>query len=159
MTLAEHIRTLYCPPVEYKLAGSDRVVKFCKPTGLDAGRMMIALQDAVPEAQKCIDLMREDVRLRQQHPDEDVETPWSELEPMERANLQQSLVEFENKMSLARARLCLRHDPESKDLTDEDIRFLVENDSGFVDAIERLCGADDEDPTGKNDSPLGSQSP
>ena len=153
MTLAEQIRTLYRPPVEYTLAGTERTITLCKPTQIDVGRILAKLQDDLPNASKCLDMLREDARLRDDHPD--AETAWSQLDLSDRLALQSSLTDFEERSSLAKARLCLRHDEAAQELTDEDIRYLIEGDPGFVDAVNRLCGHDAEDPTGKNDSPLG----
>ena len=152
MTLQEAIRTVYRPPVQYQLAGTDKVVTFTKPTQLDLGDLLAALAEELPEATSCIDLMREDVRLREN--DAEAETPWSKLDPSDRAAKQRSLVRFESELNQRRAMLCLRHDPDAIELDAEDIRYLVENDTGFMDCVSKLCGEDADDPTGSNDNPF-----
>ena len=125
-----------------------------KPTQHSVGVVLRECTASFPEAVKCIDLMREDVRLRETT--RDAETPWTKLAPERRLSMQGELVDFEHELNLKRARLCLRADSTAEKLSDEELTLLCENDSGFVDEIEKLCGVDREDPTGANDNPLAS---
>ena len=158
MTLHDLITAVYRQPQRYALAGTDRQVLLSKPTQWAVAEIIADLQSELPGAARCIDMIREDVRLRSVQQDgADIETPWSKLDFAERARLQRSLTDFEARLNLARSKLCLRDDPKRRELTDEDIRFLLENDEGFVQRIEVLCGTDEEDPTGATDDPLASR--
>ena len=155
MTLGEAIQQAYCPPQPFRSERAGRTVVLHAPTRKAAGRVLRSLIEASPDAAKCVSMMREDARARAK--DASAETAWQSVDLDERLRLQGKVQELDEELALRRARLCLRYQPEDDTISDEQIEFLLENEPDFADAVGKLCGHDDEDPTEENDDPFGSR--
>ena len=155
MTLGEAIQSVYCPPEEYRSERTGRTLILREPTRREAGRVLRAIILAHGEAAKCVKLMREDAAALRRNPDADTE--WSALPIEEQMRMQGDVQELDGELALQRAKLCLRHDPQRKEVSDEELTFMLEQEPEFGKLVARLCGHDDEDPTEIADDPFGSR--
>ena len=152
MTLKEAIAAVYKAPTEYRFEDLNVLVTLTPPPQRDVGRMLMDMSDKIPQAARCMELLRDDAAQRAQGIEGASE--WANLSLEEKRRMQRHVSEWDDEYHIRLTRLCLREDASAGALTDEDIRFLLERNPDFAETVSSLCGADREDPTGATDSPL-----